>query len=109
VGASFLQVHVLYLMYFDLSGMAFVACGVFLVANYVGTALTLQWGFRWFGLGFLVSSYLGTIVSMVLINRSMPRIEFIVMQYYARIRPRIRLPSILRRLLPGHRAQEARP
>ena len=85
MGVALLQAHSLYLLYFDMSREAAIMGITFLVSNVVFTLITMQLGYRTYGLGYLGATYLAGLTGAWLISRNLPRLEYFVLRYYARL------------------------
>jgi uncharacterized membrane protein len=84
-GIGLVQAHALYLLYFDLSEAAFATGALYLVGNLTLTLATLRTGYWSYGLGCMISAYLAAFLGAYLLNRNLPRLEYLVMRYYARL------------------------
>lgn len=84
VGMVLVQVHMLYLLYFDRPREAACGTAIFFVANAGLTALSLQAGYWAYGLGNLVAVWLSVAVSAGLIRRALRDLEFGVLRHFAR-------------------------
>jgi polysaccharide biosynthesis protein PelG len=77
------QVQVLYLIYFDLAGAALIPAGVYFVANFLCTWITVQLGYWSYGLGHLVGALMAATAGVWVVNRSVPQLDYITLEHFA--------------------------
>jgi uncharacterized membrane protein len=83
MGVVLVQVQVLYLLYFDLAGAALVPAAVYFVANAAFSYLSLKLGYWSYGLGHLVAAYLAASAGVLVVNRSVPQLDYITLEHFA--------------------------
>jgi len=64
------------LLYLDRQREALIGITVFLVANGIGTMLTVRWGYQFFGLGYASACLVGLIVTLYLLCDQLYNLEF---------------------------------
>ena len=84
VGLVMLQVHTLYLLYFDLPEHAMPATLAFVVLNFALAAASLRLGYAWWGGGFLVAAWIAAIVQGLAVRTAVMRLDHLVLRRFAR-------------------------
>ncbi|MCK5796928.1 MAG: exopolysaccharide Pel transporter PelG [Deltaproteobacteria bacterium] len=78
---AFMQVLMLFvhiiLLYFDLRGTVLALSFFFLFANLVGTFISLDLGFSYYGSGFAAATFLGLATSVIFLYRRLGDMEYI--------------------------------
>lgn len=73
----FLLITVLILLYLDLRGSVLIISSVFLATNVIFTLISIQFGYAWYGYGFLYASLISLIVALALLGNRFRQIEYL--------------------------------
>jgi polysaccharide biosynthesis protein PelG len=73
----FVLLTTLVLLYLDLRGSALIVCSIFLATNLGFTVVTIPLGYRFYGCGFLASSIISTVASLVLLANRFKKLEYL--------------------------------
>lgn len=77
------QVQVLYLLYFDLAGLAVIPSALYFVGNWSVSWLSLQLGYWSYGLGHLVGALLAATAGVIIVNKNVPELDYITLEHFA--------------------------